>query len=719
MTTRFSPNVLLGAAVACSLVLAAVAVGIAQGQPWIGIGLIAWEGGDLVWIADVAPFGPSGAVTPSAALVAITGGDGGRIVLSATDLVEEPDTLPSYAAMAAFFDRQEAIVRALSIYPVVLETDHLSVIRSDVVNPTAQRPVADLPAAFWMQIAVGLAGFWSGVWVWTLRRGDWATRGLALAGAGLMISAFAAAIYSTREIALPGDLFRVLSAFNLFGALTFGVGMIGLFMVYPRRLVSPAWIAAPAAVLGLWFLSDQFRLWQGPETGRHLPILLAMLVIVALVGLQFRATRGNPRDRAALGWLGLAVIVGAGAFVATVIAPVVLGLGPILSQGEAFLFFLLIYAGVALGIGRFQLFRLDEWAFRILFYVIGVVALLVIDAALILTIVDERAPAFALSLVIVAVIWLPLRDTLARLTLRRRAPDRTNLFRQVLDVALAPAGPAQEGRWRAMLDEVFQPLTIAPAAAVQEAALRDDGLALVVPGPGGLPGLQLEYASGGRRLFSPRDQSLAAELVAMLGNAMASRAAHEAGAAAERARIARDIHDNIGVQLMGALHSRGIDRKDMMIRETLTDLRDIINNASRPDLSLEELLSDLRAQIAEHLHAADVALTWTARHDIPIVLPLAVAHALRSVIREAVQNALRHARPRTIAVTVQGDPGGVSLTVTDDGGGFDAAAMRPGNGLANMEGRVTGLGGRFEVSGADGMTRIAARIPLERERGAA
>src|SRR5690606_40386874 len=59
-----------------------------------------------------------------------------------------------------------------------------------------------------------------------------------------------------------------------------------------------------------------------------------------------------------------------------------------------------------------------------LFYVVGVLLLLVLDAILIVTIIDERAPAFALSLLIVALAWLPLRDMLARIVLRRAEPSR-------------------------------------------------------------------------------------------------------------------------------------------------------------------------------------------------------------------------------------------------------------------------------------------------------
>jgi len=712
LPARLTPNVLLSAAVALSVVLAAIMLGVAMEQRWLGLGVTPQTELDLAWIDRVDPNGPSQAIAPSSVLVAITGRDGERIEIGPEDLIEEPDALASYEAMQAFFARQEVIAEALGMKPVVIETEHLSIPRRDEVLPPSQRPATSLPPAFWMQIGVGLAGFWIGAWIWALRRGEWATRFLLLAGAGLMISAFPAAVYSTRELALPGRLFSVLSTFNHIGALTFGVGMIGLFLVYPRRLVSPNWLAFPAVILGAWQVVDILQLADGPGLGFHLAVVLAMLAIVVLVAIQFKVTRGHPRDRAALAWLGLAVVVGAGAFVATVIAPNVLGIGAFVSQGEAFLFFLLVYVGVALGVARYRLFQLDEWAFRILFYVVGVLLLLVLDAILIVTIVDERAPAFALSLLIVALAWLPLRDMLARLVLRRAEPSRGNLFRQVMDVALTPPGRDQQARWRALLEDAFRPLSIAPGDA-EAPVLIDDGLALAVPGPGNLPDYRLDYASGGRKLFSLRDADLAAELTAMLANALESREAYEKGVAEERERIARDIHDNIGVQLMGALHSRGLARKDMMIRETLTDLRDIINNASNPDLSFDEMLADLRSQISEHLFAAGVKMKWEVENAGPAILPLAAAHTVRSVVREAVQNALKHGQPRSIRVAVRLDEDAIALTVADNGSGFDPGSVQAGNGLANMQARVTSLGGRFNVASGTEGTRIEAQFPVD------
>jgi len=721
---RIAPIIKIYALVAVSLVLAALVIGAALDQRYLGLRLtpeirnadaVPFDG---VWIDAVIPGGPAadspdaGIPEQGASLASLTDASGNTIPLSPADLVEEPDTLESFSAMRAFFERQDRIAAVLRNGPVTLDLRIDGQSQLHRLQPARQRPLGNLPFVFWLQIVVGLGGVWIGAWVWALRRSDWAARCLAFSGVGLMISAYAAAVYSTRELALPGHLFRSLSALNQFGALSFGVGMIGLFMVYPRRLFQPQWLAVPAIVLGTWFGLSASGKIETTVISHHLAIVSALLSIIALVAVQYRATRGDPRDRAALSWLGLSVLIGSGAFVVTVIAPHLLGLDAYMSQGIAFAFFLLVYVGVALGVARFQLFQLENWAFRILFYVVGVLLLLGIDALLIFTVVDDRAPAFAMSLLIVALAWLPLRDTIARWLLHRKEPARAERFRKIMDVALTPQESDPLGRWQALLDDMFTPLSVASGADVSAPALRYDGLALALPRIGPLPAIELQYADHGRRLFSVRDLELATEMTTMLEQALESREAYERGVTEERTRIARDIHDNIGLQLMAALHSPEQTRKDLMIRETLTDLREIINNASNPDLSFDEMLADLRAQIAEQLLLAGVTMNWQITNAQGVALPLQTAHMLRSIIREAVQNALKHAEPTHIAVSVRVSHGRILVSVTNDGKGFEPKRAPKGNGLANLGDRAQAVGGAIHIDSSASGTCIAAEIPI-------
>src|SRR5690606_365848 len=126
-------------------------LGLAMDQRWLGLTATPLTESGLASVESVDPEGPSRALAPSSVLVAITGRDGRRIAIGPEDLVEEPDTLPTYEAMRAFFARQDAIAGALGMKPVEIETEFLSVQRRNEVRPASRRPATSLPPDFWMQ----------------------------------------------------------------------------------------------------------------------------------------------------------------------------------------------------------------------------------------------------------------------------------------------------------------------------------------------------------------------------------------------------------------------------------------------------------------------------------------------------------------------------------------------------------------------------------------
>jgi hypothetical protein len=82
-----------------------------------------------------------------------------------------------------------------------------------------------------------------------------------------------------------------------------------------------------------------------------------------------------------------------------------------------------------------------------------------------------------------------------------------------------------------------------------------------------------------------------------------------------------------------------------VIRETIGDLRDVIRNADAESQSLEALLADLRIETADRVELAGLTLQWHG-NDPPTdaQLPRDALRALRALVREAVSNALRHAK---------------------------------------------------------------------------
>jgi signal transduction histidine kinase len=711
MTIRFPPATSLIGTVAVGVTAVVALLYFAIHQPWLGASFRITAANE-VEVAGVRADGSARGVVALPRLLALESADGTRAAIHADDLIEEPDMFATYGEMARFFARQTQIDAMLREAEVTLRgVDKDGNERLAAVTVAPRRPAADLPGAFWVQLFVGLAAWLVGAWVWSLRRGDSETALFALASFGILLSTFPAALYSTRELAIDGGLFRLLSILNHGGALMFAAAMIALLLGYPKPLVSTAWRHLPFAVLGAWWLADSLQLFGGPPLGIHLPIVLAMAVIILCAVLQYRRAAGDPGARTIIRWFGLSITVGAGAFALTIIAPNLIGLPPLLPQGYAFIFFLLIHVGLALGVARYRLFDLDRWAFRILFYMTAAVLLLLVDLMLISWIAIGRAPAFGLALLLVAFLYLPLRDTLARWLSGYGEATRESWFPDMIEVALAPTDKDRDQRWQSLLNAVFQPLRMSPGPDAAAPALLDEGASLAIPAVGSLPARRLDYAMHGRRLFSPRDRARAAELCAMLAHAMDSRVAYEQGAAAERGRITRDMHDNIGVQLLGALHSRDAARKDELIRDTLVDLREIINNSADQGLTLDELMADLRVELADLLSNAGLTLLWEME-QVPGVPPQAVP-AIRSILREAVGNALRHADASTIRVALTRESGGVALTIEDDGHGFVPDAVVPGRGLENMRARTAALKGRLVIESTSPGTRITAHISME------
>ena len=216
----------------------------------------------------------------------------------------------------------------------------------------------------------------------------------------------------------------------------------------------------------------------------------------------------------------------------------------------------------------------------------------------------------------------------------------------------------------------------------------------------------------------------------------------------ERARIARDLHDDIGAGLTEIAMQTDWVRRDVQgLASAATVARAEKACASAMDLvrsvdaivwavnpandTLDRFVPYLTHSAEQFLDAADVSVRFDMPDKVP-PLPLAgaVRHDLFLVVREAINNAVKHARPQVVRLGVRLDNGAVHgshanspqlvITVEDDGQGFPLPTSVPGaqhagrSGLANMRRRVEDLGGRFVIeSRPGGGTRIELAVPLE------
>jgi signal transduction histidine kinase len=705
-----APVFRLAACLLFGLGLAAACTWYAAAQPWLGLslGYSAQAKGAVVRAAR----GPSAAIPAGTVMVRVSDGRD-AIAFVADDFVTEPDgSLGTYRNHDVFLARQGRLAQIQAADTVVF-TDSGGVAWS--VRPLAHRPVTSLGPDYWVQLVVGVVAWLISSCIWAFRPGETSVRYLLLSGFSTLMFAPFAGVYTTRELGLPSWPFRVLDDLNFLGGSLFAACLASMLLYYPRR-IAPRWVGwAVVAVYGAWFVAQEAYVFDSMTMARRLLVMVALVATCILSAVQWGFTRKDPIARAALQWFLLSWVVGAGLFCGLILAPQMVGIDTSPLQGYAFLLFLLVYGGLAFGITRFRLFDLGEWWLRTMVWTGSVVALVLLDMLFLAGLNLSSGVSISLALLICGLLWLPFRAWVWGRFLIRPREDERALFERVVGVALAERGEAQLARWLALFQATFDPLNLRTEPRVAAPRVDDDGLALLAPPVDDLPGLRLEYADGGRRLFGRRDAALAAEMAGMLRHVLNSRHAYDEGVTVERKRIARDMHDNIGAQLLRALHSDGEERKDRLIRETLTDLGGMINDAARLGSSLDEVLSDLRYETVDRLEAKGVVLDWSLDAGAGIAASPAVVHALRSVIREAVSNVVKHAHAGRLRVAVRQEGEAVVLTIEDDGVGFDPEALSNGNGLGNMRGRIETLGGTIGWSpGAGGRgVRLDARLPSQ------
>lgn len=185
----------------------------------------------------------------------------------------------------------------------------------------------------------------------------------------------------------------------------------------------------------------------------------------------------------------------------------------------------------------------------------------------------------------------------------------------------------------------------------------------------------------------------------------------------QRLRISRDLHDNIGSQLTFIISS--IDNLKFLSKEvnqnfqdklihisrftsdTIFQLRDTIWAMNKNEISFE----DIHTRLLSYIDKAK-----TAKPEIHFQIQLEVSNNLRftsiqgmnmfRVIQEAMNNAIKYAQPSIITITAKQEEEQLIITVKDNGKGFDMTKITLGNGLSNMEKRMSEIDGKVFIQSA-------------------
>jgi signal transduction histidine kinase len=205
----------------------------------------------------------------------------------------------------------------------------------------------------------------------------------------------------------------------------------------------------------------------------------------------------------------------------------------------------------------------------------------------------------------------------------------------------------------------------------------------------------------------------------------------------ERARIARDLHDNIGAGLTEIAMQSDWVHTDLVqgptgdtrqrverIRQSATELArsvdEIVWAINPANDTVKRFVNYLTQCTAQFLDAAGLRVRFDIPEDMPSTPLVGKArHCLFLAVREALNNAVRHSRADLVRLEIRAENSSLRIAVEDNGCGFapeqttDAGTHE---GLTNMRRRMEEIGGRFQItSRPGGGTRVEFIAPLPSE----
>lgn len=199
------------------------------------------------------------------------------------------------------------------------------------------------------------------------------------------------------------------------------------------------------------------------------------------------------------------------------------------------------------------------------------------------------------------------------------------------------------------------------------------------------------------------------------------------GQESERERIAQELHDSLGglLSTIKLRFDKLIHDQKIMEKEDFTKLHNLIDAAcgevrsisndlkpgSLEKLGLLEAIKDLLNRY-KHENGPEIIFQYFG-FNYPGTIDSNVALNIYRVIQELVNNAIKHANCKEIFVQISKTINEMTITVEDDGIGFDAETVKKGMGLENIKSRVNYLRGEFNIESSDNQgTLFLVQIPL-------
>lgn len=684
-------------------------------QPWTGLQLEPDRESGFVRITSIFENSPASSEFQPGQILTAIASEHDEIPLLAL-VKTEPSEITARSTHDTFLELQGRLSNVIeSSKPVTYTTLHNKQI---TLTPLSRTPFGSIPSTFWWIFVIGLVGLVSGVLAWTYRPNILGAKLLLGAALSSYIFHLSFAVILARELSFTAEIMEKLAFSELVFAHIYVIFLFSILSCYPNKLLSNKLLSIYICAFFLLVVGYGFRWVEIPIHQFYFPFMPPYLISIWLSYKQWKNSSLKPLDRAAVLVMQLSIIVPAGLAILLYIVPLMIDQQPAINAVAMRFVEVSIFIGCSIAILRFRLFEVEYWWFKSWLWLLGGVAVILLDMALIWLLNTPQIYALGLSMLLAGFLYFPLRQWL----LGKLIPmDMQSLqdFLPRFSVAMSQAGSPLEFErgWQAALQARFAPLHIdQKAGELQEPALSENGLHLQVPALNKGRIYQLSGKQMASRLFGKTDIQTVESLLEIARMAFNASETRQQAVLAERERLLHEMRHTIGKRLQTLAEELPKPHQRAAAKETLQTLDETVClSLPSASLQLRDHLAKWETETRQRAQAAGTSLNWRAdRRLADKELSPRQALELMQFVREAVSNALKHANPTYLLVDFTRRDEHIHIQISHDGDIKPPETWCAGTGLRSMEARINALNGEWNIQPLPDQQGISinAKVPL-------
>lgn len=685
--------------------------------PYIGAQFESDIAGKSAHVTLVRPNSPAAkaGVTVGDRYVAIENSAGERYEMTGLEAIDGRFQLHSYTMVNGFYAAQKAAWEFVKQGQFTLITAEG---KKANITTTQSRPFSTLPSRTFNSMAQSLVIIAISVGIFAFAKHSLPVFLLVFSGLGLGVDAMFGILAGAREFVKPDEIVWGMEFFSGVGSHTFIYSMLVLFWHFPNP-ISRFPFGKFIFILSLFILSAQtFHFYEFPIHPFQIPnvIPLPLAFIISLV--QWHRTRGKPLERASVMWFILTILGIAGIVVLLYSLPIALKMAPLIPPTLASFTLTLIYIGVALGTLRYRLFDMHRIWWRAIVWLVGGLVVMASDLLLVSQFNLDQNTALPLALLLAGWAYFPIRQAIfeyfigpRNIKIADHVPTLIDSFSGVEDLE------EYDGRLISFLKKVFGAKEIGEVGTnqIEKARLEDNGLTLRVPNVSDTASLQLIGKSGGRMLFSPNDAQVADSFVHLVRNMGDASAREFDKITQERARIVRDLHDDVGGRLLSLIYNAADEESAKDAREALDALKEsliVVEDSQTIDFSVAWHAMQQAAQV--RLAQAGFTLRNIEQFESERILSAREYINFKRIVQEIVSNTIKYGRKGEMEMAMSvSEEGALKLKARNKIGRKKSDPTSTGRGIANIENRIQELGGSMSAGlSDDNFYQINVELPL-------